>query len=67
MPFLALSTCHGCGKIFCFNPDLVPMVQYADGFQGEICQPCLERSNIELEKQGLPLLYFPPGAYSPGE
>lgn len=67
MPFFAFSTCHGCGKTFGFNPDLVPVVEFADGFRGVVCQPCLETSNVELEKRGQPLLYFPPGAYSPGE
>jgi hypothetical protein len=67
MSEIGIMTCHGCGRGFSFNLRLVPVVQFEDGHEGPICRPCLELSNEALKKKGLPLLYFLPGAYEPGE
>lgn len=63
MGMIGMTMCHGCKLLFTFNPDRVPIVQFEDGHQGPVCKPCLERSNEVLARQGLPLLYFLPGAY----
>ena len=67
MPLMGMSVCHGCKKGFVFNPDLVPVVQFADGHQGPICKSCFALSNEKLEKQGAPLMVAIPGAWEPGE
>lgn len=67
MNMIAIQMCHGCKKLFTFNPDRVPVVQFIDGETGPICKDCLELSNVELKKQGLPLLYALPDAYDPLE
>lgn len=67
MSMIAMTMCHGCKKLFTFNPDRVPVVQFEDGESGPICKNCLELSNENLARQGMPLLYFLPGAYDPLE
>jgi MYM-type Zinc finger with FCS sequence motif len=67
MGLIGMTMCHGCKKLFTFNPDFVPVVTFSDGYQGPVCGPCLDRSNEMLKEQGLPLLHAHPNAYDPGE
>ena len=64
---IGMTMCHGCKRLFAFNPYRVPIVQFEDGYQGAICERCLKLSNEILADQGLPLLEPLPGAYDPSE
>lgn len=56
--------CYGCGKLFTFNPNLVPSIRVA-GKREPICADCVAAANPEREKRGLPLITVAPGAYEP--
>ena len=58
--------CHGCGRLFTFNPHLVPSVCVGGaGVQKPICASCVERANPLREKRGLEPIRTLPGAYEP--
>ena len=54
--------CVVCGRAFSFNPELVPSVR-VNGVREPICRTCVERSNGERVKKGIPPIAVLPGAY----
>lgn len=64
----ALAHCYGCGKLFGFNPELVPSITPPGKAWEErepICRPCVDRVNPRRIAGGLPAIVPPPGAYDP--
>lgn len=73
----ASSACLGCGRVFSYNPELVPSirVRWKDGQAvadpaGErepVCADCVARANPIRKAHGLPPITVPHGAYEPQE
>lgn len=68
--YFVLSPCFACGRPFTYNPHLVPSVPILpDGSVGPggtrepICRSCVERVNIERERNGLELFNVSDEAY----
>lgn len=62
----AMSGCFGCGRLFSFNPELVPSVM-VKGRREPICQECVDRANPVRIKNGLEPISVLPGAYDSQE
>lgn len=67
---MAWLTCMGacvvCGKLFEFNPELVPSV-LVNGRKEPVCRTCIETANPKRKAKGLPEIPILPGAYDPQE
>lgn len=59
---MAMSPCVGCGRVFSFNPMLVPSMTH-EGAKRPICLDCVERVNPMRIKNGLEPIVPLPGAY----
>lgn len=64
MPFLAVSACWACGKLFTYDPDRVPSIVVED-VRRPLCLPCVDWANALREGTGEALIYPLPGAYGP--
>lgn len=69
-----LGECFGCGRMFTFNPHLVPSVPIlSDGTIGvggkrePICRDCATRANEDRKRTGLPLWNVSDECYEPTE
>lgn len=60
--YFASGRCYGCGRLFTFNPHLVPSVR-VEGTREPICGGCVERANPMREENGLEPIRILPGAY----
>ncbi len=75
MPYIqAMSNCFGCGKLFAYNPDLVPSVRVnanrqpdPHGTREPVCADCVVRVNPKRIANGLQPIRVLPGAYEPQE
>lgn len=63
--YFATGPCIGCGRIFTFNPDLVPSVRVGEGVREPICANCVSRANPQRIRNGLDPITPLPGAYEP--
>ena len=70
----ATSPCFGCGRLFIYNPDLVPSIRVnrqgqfdPNGSKEPICQNCVDRVNPQRIANGVPPITVLPGAYEPGD
>jgi hypothetical protein len=61
---IAMGPCVGCGRLFGFNPELVPSITIK-GEREPICLVCVKRVNPMRLKNGLPPIEPLPGAYEP--
>ena len=68
------SACYGCGRVFTYNPDLVPSIRInskgqpdPSGQREPICEDCVERANPIRIKNGLEPIRIVPGAYEAQE
>jgi hypothetical protein len=59
---ICTSACLGCGRVFSYNPVLVPSVTLR-GTREPICGVCVERVNPMRIKNGLEPIVPLPGAY----
>lgn len=62
--------CYTCGALFHFSPTLVPSLPgnlTSTGTREPVCRNCVERSNPERIKNGLPPIKILPGAYEGDE
>jgi hypothetical protein len=62
--------CYCCGRVFTFSPTLVPSLPGSLTRTGEkepVCRDCIERSNPNRIKNGLPPIEILPGAYEGDE
>jgi hypothetical protein len=65
-----LGVCFTCKKTILFSPTLVPSLPATLTGTGEkepVCRECVERSNPERIKNGLPPIRILPGAYEGDE
>lgn len=62
----AVSACFGCGRTFCYNPELVPSVR-VKGVREPFCLDCVERANPIRREKGLSEIVPAPGAYEAQE
>lgn len=60
----AMAACCGCGRLFTFNPDLVPSVTIRETRE-PICASCVEIVNPRRIANGLAPIVPLPGAYEP--
>ena len=58
----ATSACIGCGRLFSYNPHLVPSL-VVKGVREPVCAGCVERANPERKARGLKEIQVLPGAY----
>lgn len=63
----AISPCIGCGKIFSYNPDLVPSSSAVTGRREPICATCIGQINAVRKPMGQPVIVPLPGAYEAQE
>jgi len=63
---VATAPCWNCGRVFSFNPSLVPSLR-VNGQREAICRPCIERANPIRIERGLEPIPILPGAYEPEE
>jgi len=61
-----LGPCIVCGRMFSFNPELVPSV-VVHGQREPVCKTCIKRANPLREKNGLAPIHVLPGAYDAEE
>lgn len=71
---MAMGNCFGCGRVFAFNPILVPSIRVnsqrqpdANGTAEPVCRDCIERANVKRAALGNPPIVIQPGAYAPTE
>lgn len=76
-----LGPCIACGRVFSFNPDLVPSIPVGPGPGGRpeprhpdaggrrepVCEACVTRANPLRVANGLDPIEILPGAYEAGE
>ena len=69
---LITSSCFGCGRLFGYNPLLVPSIQVnsqgqpdPNGKREPICRACVEYANSKRIKNGLEPIEVHPQAYEP--
>ncbi len=60
--YFAAGHCYGCGRLFTFNPELVPSVR-VEGSREPICGSCVGAANPRREENGLEPIRVLPGAY----
>lgn len=73
--YFAMSPCWSCGRVFTFNPNLVPSIPIdldtgkvaAGGVRQPICRACAELANRYRAEHGLPLWSVSDAAYEPAE
>lgn len=58
----ATSPCANCGRLFNYNPNLVPSVR-VNGVREPICRDCVEWANPLRKEKGLDPIKVLPGAY----
>ena len=63
---IATGTCINCGRLFQFNPELVPSVR-VNGHREPACLACVEAANPQRRANGLEEIRIHPGAYQPQE
>lgn len=64
----AIGQCFGCGRVFAFNPDLVPSIRASQtGTREPVCETCINTANKRRRESGLPEIVPLPGAYDPEE
>lgn len=66
----AMGPCYSCRRLISFNPYLVPSIPRhltSTGEKEPVCRECIERSNPERKKNGLPPIEILDGAYEPAE
>ena len=64
--YFASGRCHGCDRLFTFNPHLVPSVRAGEaGLRKPIRASCVELANPLREERGLEPIRPLPGAYEP--
>lgn len=63
---LVHSPCFGCGRVFSYNPHLVPSLPIA-GVRQPICQACVDHVNPQRIRNGLAPIKPHPNAYEPIE
>jgi len=56
------SRCFGCGRLFSYNPNLVPSIRIR-GRREPICQRCVDYANPKRKENGLEPIVPLPGAY----
>ncbi len=62
--YFATGHCYACGRLFTFNPELVPSVR-VQGVREPVCLPCVTAANPHREANGLDPIHPLPGAYEP--
>ena len=65
-----IGRCYTCGALITFSPTLVPSLPASLTRTGEkepVCRGCIERSNPERIKNGLPPIVILEGAYEGDE
>lgn len=62
---MAMGPCIGCGRVFTFNPLLVPSSSAVTGEREPICEGCVDRLNVIRRKKRMALIVPLPGAYEP--
>jgi len=67
---LCMSACYGCGRVFSYNPHLVPSITPPAGRPGAgtrqpICETCVTRANPIRVANGLAPIQILDGAYEP--
>ena len=65
--YFATGNCLACGKLFTFNPHLVPSVSVNGAPREPVCQDCIEIANIKRRAKGIAELAILPGAYAPAQ
>jgi hypothetical protein len=59
---VAMGPCLACGRVFTFNPHLVPSLPW-NGTKEPICRTCMEASNQKRVAAGKEPHRIMPGAY----
>ena len=49
----AMSPCVGCGRVFSYNPMLVPSCSAVTGKREPICAECMAQANAKRKEMGL--------------
>ena len=63
---LCMSACFRCGGMISFNPSRVPSTRDPDTrARAALCRACVDFTNAELTKKGLPPIEVHPDAYNP--
>lgn len=62
----AMSACVGCGRLFSYNPELVPSIRI-NGVREPICQACVDAANPRRIANKLEPIRVAPGAYDAQE
>lgn len=57
-----VQACVNCGRLFAFNPLLVPSVR-VNGKRQPICGPCMDSFNAKRRASGLDPVHIHPEAY----
>jgi hypothetical protein len=65
--FIAMAPCIACGRLFSFNPDLVPSTTALTGQREPVCSGCMAHINAKRQRMGLEPFVILPGAYGPQE
>jgi hypothetical protein len=63
----AIGPCISCGRIFSFNPDLVPSSTAITGQREPVCEGCMKIINEKRKAMGLEPFEILPGAYDAAE
>ena len=58
----ALGPCWSCGRLFLFDPDLVPSL-VVESRRVPLCRACVDRANVARRRNGHPLIDVLAGAY----
>ena len=61
-----IGQCIICGRIFDFNPNLVPSVRVRN-VREPVCKRCIDAANPKRIESGLAPIEILPGAYEPEE
>ena len=62
----AFGPCVNCGRVFGFNPELVPSIR-VNGVREPVCKVCIDRANPIRIENGLEPIVPLPGAYDATE
>lgn len=63
----ALGGCYACGRVFAFDPELVPVIPDANGVKQPICKTCMDRANALRLRDGKVAHPYRREAYPIGE